>query len=102
MKTYWYQLVRRGYYQQQEVVNYLNNQQRNASYYESSTHEYKLSDTYVAPGASVDIATAADLILPMSATDQTKNPNLKTDVNGNVPTTPYTFGEREVSDADLF
>ena len=99
---YWYQLVRRGYYKQQEVVNYLNNQQRNASYYESSTHEYKLSDTYVAPGASVDIATAADLILPMSATDQTKNPNLKTDVNGNVPTTPYTFGEREVSDADLF
>ncbi len=99
---YWYQLIRRGYYRQQEVVNYLNNQNRNASYYESSTHEYKLSETYVAPGASVDIATAADLILPMSDTDQTKNPNLKPDSNGNIATEPWTFGEREVSDEQLF
>ena len=99
---YWYFLIRRGYYQQQEVVNYLNNQQRNASYYESSTHEYKLSDTYTSPGPSVDIATASDLLLPMSATDQTKNPLLKTDVNGQITTQPYTFGEREVTDAQLF
>lgn len=27
---YWYDLLRRSYYQQQEVVNYLNNQERNA------------------------------------------------------------------------
>lgn len=99
---YWYFLIRRGYYQQQEVVNYLNNQQRNASYYEASTHEYKLSDTYTSPGPSVDIATASDLLLPMSATDQTKNPLLKTDVNGQITTQPYTFGEREVTDAQLF
>ena len=99
---YWYFLIRRGYYQQQEVVNYLNNQQRNASYYESSTHEYKLSDTYTSPGPSVDIATASDLLLPMSATDQTKNPLLKTDVNGQITTQPYTFGEREVTDEQLF
>lgn len=45
---YWYFLVRRGYYEQQEVVNYVNNQHRNASYYESSTHTYKLSDSYAA------------------------------------------------------
>ena len=37
---YWYDLVRRAYYKQQEVVNYVNNQNRNASYYDSSTHEY--------------------------------------------------------------
>ncbi len=99
---YWYFLIRRGYYQQQEVVNYLNNQQRNASYYEASTHEYKLSETYTAPGPSVDIATADDLLLPMSATDQTKNPLLKTDVNGHITTEAYTFGEREVTDGQLF
>ena len=72
---YWYQLIRRGYYKQQEVVNYLNNQQRNASYYDASTHEYKLSDTY---------------------------PLLKTDVNGQITTEAYTFGDREVTDDQLF
>jgi len=99
---YWYQLIRRGYYKQQEVVNYLNNQNRNASYYESSTHTYVLSDNYVAPGPDVDIATASDLTLPMSDTDQTKNPKLKPDSNGNIATVAYSFGDREVDEATLF
>ena len=99
---YWYILVRRGYYQQQEIVNYVNSQYRNASYYESSSHTYKLSDSYTLPGPSVATATAANLTLPMPDTDQTKNPLLKTDGTGKVATVGYTFGEREVSDADLF
>lgn len=99
---YWYQLVRRGYYHQQEVVNYLNNQNRNASYYEASTHTYKLSDKYTAPGPDVDIAKASDLLLPISNTDQSKNPRLKPDTDGNVSTVPYSFGEREVDEASLF
>ena len=99
---YWYILVRRGYYQQQEVVNYVNNQFRNASYFESSTHTYKLSDNYTAPGPSVAVATASNLTLPIADTDQTKNPLLKPDTNGNINTVAYTFGEREVTDADLF
>ena len=98
---YWYQLIRRGYYQQQEVVNYCNNQHRNASYYTASTHEYKLPDNYSKP-ATVATATAKHLTLPMADTDQTKNPNLKTDANGNVNTVAYTFGEREVSHDALF
>lgn len=99
---YWYQLIRRGYYRQQEIVNYLNNQHRNASYYEASTQTYVLSDTWTAPGPSVDIATKEDLTLPMSDTDQTKNPCLKPDSQGNITTVPYEFGEREVSVSDLF
>ena len=99
---YWFILVRRGYYQQQEIVNYVNSQYRNASYYESSSHTYKLSDSYTLPGPSVATATAANLTLPMPDTDQTKNPLLKTDGTGKVTTVGYTFGEREVSDADLF
>ena len=94
---YWLFLVRRGYYQQQEVVNYVNNQYRNASYYESATHEYKLSSSYTPPGPEVATATAANLTLPMPDTDQTKNPLL----NAN-NTESYEFGDREVSDADLF
>ena len=99
---YWYFLVRRSYYQQQEVVNYVNNQHRNASYYESSTHTYKLSDSYAAPGPGVAIATAANLTLPMPDTDQTKNPQLKTDGSGKVETVSYEFGNRDVTDAELF
>ena len=99
---YWYQLVRRGYYKQQEVVNYVNNQNRNASYYESSTNTYKLSKEYAAPGAGVATATAKSLTLPMADTDQTKNPNLKTDSNGDIKTVKYEFGEREVDEATLF
>ena len=99
---YWYQLLRRSYSHQQEVVNYLNNQNRNASYFESSTNTYKLSKDYAAPGPDVKIATAANLVLPMSDTDQTKNPNLKPDASGKAKTVPYTFGDREVSESELF
>lgn len=99
---YWYQLIRRGYYQQQEIVNYLNNQYRNASYYESSTHTYVLSDSWTAPGPSVDIADKDDLTLPIADTDQTKNPYLKPDADGNITTVAYEFGEREVDVDNLF
>lgn len=94
--------MRRGYYQQQETVNYVNNQYRNASYYKSSTHEYSLSDDYTAPGPSVATATAKNLTLPIADTDQTKNPLLKPDGNGNIATVAYQFGDREVQDNQLF
>lgn len=99
---YWYIIVRRGYYQQQEMVNYINNQYRNASYFKSSTHEYVLSEDYTAPGPSVATATAKNLTLPIADTDQTKNPLLKPDGNGNIATVAYLFGNREVEDTDLF
>jgi len=99
---YWYQLVRWAYCDQQFIVNYLNNQNRNASYFESSTNTYKISDSYVAPGSSVQIATASNLVLPMSDADQTKNPNLKPDSNGNISTEAWNFDEREVSHGELF
>lgn len=88
---YWYDLVRRGYYQQNEVVQYMNNQNRNASYYTASTKTYELSPTYVAPGSGVSTATEGSLLLPYPATDQTKDPLLTHD---NVK--PYVFGESEV------
>lgn len=99
---YWFQLLRRSYSHQQEVVNYLNNQNRNASYFDNETKTYKLSDNYVAPGHDVDVATAADLVLPMADADQTKDPMLKPDTNGNVQTVPYEFGEREIDEQSLF
>ena len=99
---YWYFIVRRGYYQQQEMVNYVNHQHRNASYYKSATHEYVLSEDYAEPGPSVATATAKNLTLPIADTDQTKNPLLKPDASGNIATVAYQFGDREVLDTDLF
>ncbi len=99
---YWYFLVRRGYYQQQEVVNYVNNQYRNATYFSNSTHEYKLSETYALPGPGVSVAKARNLVLSIPDTDASKNPLLKSDTEGNVATEAYKFGERDVKDEDLF
>ena len=99
---YWYDLLRRSYYKQQEVINYLNNQDRNASYYDAETHEYKLDDDWTNPGPGVGVATERSLRLPYSDADQNRNHYLQTDGNGKLQTVPYEFGEREVSEEELF
>lgn len=100
---YWYDLVRRAYYKQQEVINYVNHQQRNASYsYDEATGVYIISDNYTEPGEGVSTATARNLTLPVSSTDQNKNPYLKPDANGNMQTVSYEFGEKEVTAEELF
>jgi homoserine acetyltransferase len=91
---YWYDLIRRSYYQQQEVVNYLNNQDRNASYVwdENEACQYaKKSDA-----TDVSTATVSSLTLPISDVDRGRNPLL-----GNEPVA-YEFGEREISETELF
>ena len=96
---YWYDLIRRSYYKQQEVVNYMNNQSRNASYdYNETTGVYEISEDYVAPGKGVATATASSLTLPVSDVDQNKNHYLR----GDIQTVAYSFGEREVSAKDLY
>jgi hypothetical protein len=61
-----------------------------------------LEERILAPGPSVATATAKNLTLPIADTDQTKNPLLKPDGNGNIATVAYQFGNREVEDTDLF
>jgi hypothetical protein len=100
---YWYDLLRRSYYKQQEVVNYLNNQSRNASYdYNTESGVYEISSDNVAPGKGVATATVNSLTLPIADTDQNKNAYLKTDSNGDIATVAYEFGEKEVTASDLF
>ena len=106
---YWYDLVSRSYYHQQDVVNYLNNQQRNASYGLSSDtyageecEGYCLTKDYAAPGPSVNVATERNLILQVPDADQSKNPNLKPGADGRLSTVPYTFDAREVNVSELF
>jgi len=91
---YWYDLLRRSYYQQQEVVNYLNNQERNASYKWDETEDCQYAKTD--DGTSVATATVSNLTLPISDVDSGRNPLLNQEPEA------YTFGEREVSEEDLF
>lgn len=93
---YWYDLVNRAYYQQQEVVNYLNNQDRNRSYkYNSDTGAYEASEN---AGTGVATATTSSMLLPYPDADQNKNKYLKTSA------TPvaYAFGDRDVDEASLY
>ena len=100
---YWYDLIRRSYYQQQEVLDYINNQQRNANYeYNKENSTYEIDPDYTEPGTGVSVATVRNLTLPVSATDQSKNPLLKPNADGTLNTAPYTFGSREVNVTELF
>lgn len=93
---YWYDLVNRAYYKQQEVVNYLNNQDRNRTYkYDKDQKKYVASEK---PGTGVATATASNLLLPYSDADQNKNPYLK---SSSTPVA-YNFGVREVDESTLF
>lgn len=92
---YWYDLLRRSYYQQQEVVNYLNSQYRNASYEWNETErcQYERTDD---GGSGVSTATVDHLTLPISDVDRGRNPLLAGS------TVAYEFGDREVSVSELF
>ena len=91
---YWYDLIRRAYYKQQEVVNYLNNQDRNAGYEwnEAEACQYeKTSDA-----TDVSTATVNHLTLPISDVDAGRNPLL------NDEPSVYEFGEKEISTSELY
>ena len=93
---YWYDLVRRAYYKQQEVVNYLNNQDRNRTYkYNSGTGVYEVSEK---AGTGVATATASSMLMPYSDADQNKNKYLKSSAEP----VAYSFGSREVDESTLF
>lgn len=91
---YWYDLLRRSYYQQQEVVNYLNNQDRNAGYEWDEAEDCQYAKT--SDATDVATATVSHLTLPISDVDRGRNPLL------NGAPVAYEFGAREVSEEDLF
>ncbi|MDE5989873.1 MAG: RagB/SusD family nutrient uptake outer membrane protein [Duncaniella sp.] len=91
---FWYDLLRRSYYQQSEVVNYLNHQDRNASYAWDESEDCQYAKT--ADADDVSTATVAHLTLPISDVDRGRNPLLGKDP------VAYEFGPREINVNDLF
>ncbi len=91
---YWYDLLRRSYYQRQEVVNYLNNQDRNCGYEYDESEKCQYAKT--SDGTGVSTATEAHLTFPFSDVDLGRNPDL------NKTPVAYEFGEREVNVSELY
>jgi hypothetical protein len=91
---YWYDLLRRSYYHQAEVVNYLNHQDRNAGYEWDETEDCQYAKT--SDATDVSTATTSHLVLPVSDVDRGRNPKL------NDTPVAYEFGEREVTVQQLY
>lgn len=91
---YWYDLIRRAYYEQQSVVDYLNTQERNRGYkWNEETEVYEAAEE---PGEGVSTATAQHLLIPISDVDRGRNNYL------NGAPVAYEFGEREVNVTELY
>jgi len=89
---YWYDLVRRSYYKQQEVLNYINYQDRasNGSYtYNKDTKTIENTSTSTRP---VNQATPERLLLPYPESEVVQNPLLK-----QAPV-KYNFTEERITD----
>lgn len=91
---YWYDLVRRSYYKRNEIVSYLNTQDRNCSYIYDETEKCQYAKNN--NGTGVSQATEASLVFPFSDVDLGRNPKL------NSAPVAYDFGEREVTHDQLY
>lgn len=86
---YWFDLVRRAYYKQQEVVNYLNNQDR-AMGYSCEDHPGTYEATEQNTAQTVATATVSSLLLPYPETELIQNPLLGKDP------VPFQFTEERI------
>lgn len=88
---YWYDLVRRSYYRQQEVIGYMNSQSRAAQYiYDKDAHT--ATDRGEPDSRPVATADASKLKLPYPESEVVSNPKLK-----EAPV-PYVFTEEKITD----
>ncbi|MDR1683729.1 MAG: RagB/SusD family nutrient uptake outer membrane protein [Candidatus Symbiothrix sp.] len=90
---YWYDLLRRAYYQQQEVLNYLNDQQREKEY-AFDPIDFTITPSDNAASHDVAPATPERLLLPIPESEIAKNPLL----SQAQPAIPYSFTESKITD----
>jgi len=91
---YWYDLLSRAYYQQQEVVNYLVNQNRGTivTYLFDAPNNLRLDPDHANGTRAVSTPTAKTLLLPYPSSEVTQDPKLAD------PPVPYTFTEDRITD----
>jgi hypothetical protein len=91
---YWYDLLARSYYRQQEVINYLNGQDRGnrPPYLFNAPNNLRLDPTRDISTRAVGTATAATFRLPYPESETIQNPKL------NEPPVAYSFTEDKITD----
>jgi hypothetical protein len=91
---YWYDLVSRSYYRQQEVINYLNGQDRGVvtPYLFDAPNNLRVDPDRDAGTRAVGTASAAIFKLPYPESELIQNPKL-----GEAPV-PYIFTEDRITD----
>lgn len=91
---YWYDLVRRAYYKQQEVINYINGQQRGIIVpilYDTATNTVSVDPAKSNSTRAVGTANETTFLLPYPDTEVVQNPLLKE------PSVPYIFTEPKIT-----
>ncbi len=95
---FWYDLVRWSYYEQQEVINYIDNQDRSIILpftYNSETNTVIIDETADATTRAVGDADASIFFLPYPESEVVQNPLLREEA------VPYEFTEERITD-ELF
>nr|WP_321411995.1 RagB/SusD family nutrient uptake outer membrane protein [uncultured Carboxylicivirga sp.] len=92
---YWYDLVRRSYYQQQEVINYIIGQDRGTIVpilYNTATNTVTEDSERDRGSRSIGTIDASVFLLPYPESEVVQNPLLKADP------VPYVFTEERITD----
>lgn len=92
---YWYDLVRRSYYKQQEVINYITGQQRGTIVpfvYNTTTNKVTVDATKSNGTRSVGLANDKIFLLPYPESEVVQNPLLRENP------VPYQFTEERITD----
>ena len=92
---FWYDLVRRSYYEQQEVINYINAQNRSTIVpftYDAETNTVSVDETRDNTSQAVGVVDESIFLLPYPESEVVQNPLL-----GDAPV-PYEFTEERITD----
>ncbi|MRX68554.1 Starch-binding associating with outer membrane [Flavobacterium resistens] len=92
---YWYDLVRRSYYKQQEVINYVTAQNRGTIVpilYDSATNAVSIDPSKSNSTRSIGVIDATIFLLPYPESELVQNPLLRENP------VPYQFTEEKIKD----
>lgn len=92
---YWYDLVRRSYYKQQEVINYITGQDRGTVVpilYDSATNTVSVDPARSNSPRAIGVIDATIFLLPYPESELVQNPKLRENP------VPYQFTEERIKD----
>lgn len=92
---YWYDLVRRAYYKQQEVINYVTAQNRGVItpiLYDTATNKVTVDASKSTSPRAIGVIDATIFTLPYPESELVQNPLLRENP------VPYQFTEEKIKD----